>query len=275
MRDENQPMRSTHPPAVYVGGTSGCAMKICFDQRVWILKILAVASWLHAAPPPASLPDDHVPCKISQRVHIAFPARPLSEGIIYGEVTLMMDVDRTGRLADVLVVTHTGRDFADSALDAVKQWRFTPARIAGEPVGSTITLTVEFQVNGVLAYVKPPGAPRTEDAFGDRVVHRPFSIASLDRVPVALSRPGPIYPREWIGEGRTGTVNVEFFIDESGQVRFPRVVSGPDEFLGAAAVAAVKEWRFEPALHQGRPVLVRAQQAFYFRVETPAAKSPR
>ncbi|MBI4624801.1 MAG: TonB family protein [Verrucomicrobia bacterium] len=109
-------------------------MKMCFDQRVWILKILAVGSWPHAAPPPASLPDDHVPCKISQRVRIAFPARPLSEGIIYGEVTLMMDVDRTGQLADVLVVTHTGRDFAESALDAVKQWRFEPALHQGRPV---------------------------------------------------------------------------------------------------------------------------------------------
>jgi outer membrane biosynthesis protein TonB len=104
---------------------------------------------------------------------------------------------------------------------ALKQWRFSPSRIAGEPVGSTITLTVKFQVTGVLAYVKPPTAPRLEDVFAERFVHQPFSIADLDRMPVALARSGPIYPKEWIVADRTGTVAVEFFIDENGRVRFP------------------------------------------------------
>jgi outer membrane biosynthesis protein TonB len=127
----------------------------------------------------------------------------------------------TETLGDVLVIAHTGRDFADAVVGALKQWRFSPSRIAGEPVGSTITLTVKFQVTGVLAYVKPPTAPRLEDVFAERFVHQPFSIADLDRMPVALARSGPIYPKEWIVADRTGTVAVEFFIDENGRVRFP------------------------------------------------------
>jgi TonB family protein len=62
------------------------------------------------------------------------------------------------------------------------------------------------------------------------------------------------------------TVTVEFYIDEQGNVRMaavPRESAG--DIYAAAAVAAVEQWRFEPPLRKGRPVLVLAQQEFNFR----------
>jgi protein TonB len=34
-----------------------------------------------------------------------------------------------------------------AALDAVRQWRFTPTRLNGEPVAVIMTVTVNFRLN--------------------------------------------------------------------------------------------------------------------------------
>ncbi|MDO8540357.1 MAG: TonB family protein [Opitutaceae bacterium] len=247
-------------------------MKIRFGQYVRGLAVLALMSSIGAAPA-AATDTDNIPIKVHQRAKVQFPIRALNLGILRGEASLMMDVDHTGRVVDVLAFAYTRREFADSALDAVKHWRFTPGRSGGEPVGSMITLTVMFEVTGVLAYVKPIAASEEENATGDQFAYQPIATAALDHVPAALQRDGPIYPRQWIDEGRTGAVTVEFFIDETGAVRLPRVVGKADEFLGAASVAAVRTWRFEPPRHKGRPVLTRASQVFTFHPEPNARKT--
>lgn len=215
---------------------------------------------------------DTTPCKIQQRSRIVFPYRALVDGVINGEAVLMLDVDRTGKLTDVLVVAYTRPEFADAARDAIHQWRFTPAQIGGEPVGSTITLNAQFEVNGVLAYVKPLGVSETGPRFDERYEYQAYPLDALDRVPAALQRPGPLYLKEWIQDGRRGTVTVAFFIDEKGQVRFPRIVNQADDYLGAAALDAVRQWRFAPPLRKGRPVLARVSQVFNFEPQSKPAR---
>lgn len=232
---------------------------------------LALASYAGAAVPAADTDTGTVPCRIHQRAGMAFPFRALSEGIVHGEAVLMLDVDRTGQLVDVLVTAYTRREFADSALEAVRQWKFTPARINNEPVGATITLNAQFEVNGVLAYVKPVGVSESATDLDESYAYRPYPLNALDRVPAAVVQPGPIYPKDWIAGGRKGTVTVEFFIDEKGRVRFPRVLSQADEYLGAAALDAVRQWRFAPPLRKGRAVLARVTQVFHFEPQTNTA----
>jgi len=59
-------------------------------------------------------------------------------------------------------------------------------------------------------------------------------------------------------------VEVRFYIDETGAVRMPAVDSDAHPYLAETAVTAVKEWRFAPPTHDGRPVLVAASQVFDF-----------
>jgi TonB family protein len=61
-------------------------------------------------------------------------------------------------------------------------------------------------------------------------------------------------------------VTVEFYIDEQGRVRMAAVPrEAADDIYSAAAVAAVEQWRFEPPLRKGKPVLVLVEQLFRFR----------
>jgi TonB family protein len=219
--------------------------------------------------------EDFVPCQVHQRVPVRFPPRLLDEGILQGEARLLLDVNSSGELADVLVIGYTRREFADAALEAVTQWRFTPARVAGEAASSTITLNIRFNTAGVHAYVKPPfRSDEPEVSAGQQFVYGPAGVAALDAVPAAIRRPRPMYLREWIEEGRTGTVTVQFYIDDTGRVRFPTIVGPADEYLGAAALDAVKRWLFRPPTVQGRPVLTRVQQVFGFHPRSPEEPDP-
>ena len=240
-------------------------MKSRFSRLPRALVTLMVIAGLSAAEPlPAEVAGDFVPCEIHQRVKVKFPVRAFNEGLTHGVVLLMLEVDREGRLGDVLAFAHSGDEFARAALDAVEQWEFTPARFGGEPIGSITTINVQFEVSGVTAYTKLIGQPERQPVSGPRYSYRPFNLSELDRVPKALSRSSPVYPGEWIRQGRTGAVTIDYFVDEDGHTRFPQVVGNADELLGAATVEAVKGWVFEPPLRQGRPVLAQFRQTFYF-----------
>jgi outer membrane biosynthesis protein TonB len=47
-------------------------------------------------------------------------------------------------------------------------------------------------------------------------------------------------------------------------VRVPAVSINDDSVLTALAVAALRQWRFEPPTRNGSPVLVKASQVFNF-----------
>ena len=47
------------------------------------------------------------------------------------EVRFAIDID--GRVKDIVIVTQTNPAFGQAVLDAVRQWRFTPITVGGEP----------------------------------------------------------------------------------------------------------------------------------------------
>jgi TonB family protein len=228
---------------------------------------LVLFAWVPAPIVSANAADAFEPCQIHQKVKVIFPVRALNRGITRGEVSLFLEVDRDGRLGDVLAFAHSGEEFAQAALDAVAHWQFTPASLAGEPIRSINRVNIRFEINGVIAYTKMAGQAEEQPASGERYAYRPYTLEELDRVPKGLVRPSPVYPREWIRQGKKGVVTIDYFIDEVGHTRFPRVVGEPDELLAAATIEAVKTWQFEPPSRQGQRVLAQVRQEFYFEPE--------
>jgi periplasmic protein TonB len=88
-----------------------------------------------------------------------------------------------------------------------------------------------------------------------------ISSGLLDRAPEARAQSAPIYPHEARHDGRSGTVNVEFTVDESGRVIDPRVVSSTDRIFEDATLRAVAKWRFAPGK--------RDMQVVRFRMAVP------
>ncbi|MGH7997180.1 MAG: energy transducer TonB [Opitutaceae bacterium] len=91
----------------------------------------------------------------------------------------------------------------------------------------------------------------------DRMVRR--RIAGLQN---AASRPfvgpAPEYPRSLKRKGTAGRAVVAFEIGRGGQVIDPTVASATDPAFGAAALDAVRQWRFMPKVENGVPVTTRA-----------------
>ncbi len=63
-----------------------------------------------------------------------------------GEVVLEIVVRRDGTVSDVRVLKGLGLDLNEQAIQAVRQWRFAPARLKGTPVDVVVEVAVEFRL---------------------------------------------------------------------------------------------------------------------------------
>lgn len=71
---------------------------------------------------------------------------------------------------------------------------------------------------------------------------------------VALKRANPKYPTSAAKSGAEGWVQMSFVIDESGKVQDPEVQDfGGDRSFKAAALRAIKQWEYSPAIKDGKP----------------------
>lgn len=83
------------------------------------------------------------------------------------------------------------------------------------------------------------------------------------RAPRLISETKPVYPVTAQQAGADGNVVVRIVIDKAGNVVDARAVAGPEILLGAA-LDAVRQWRYEPSMLNGRPVPVQMQVTIPF-----------
>ncbi|MCW5889674.1 MAG: energy transducer TonB [bacterium] len=65
----------------------------------------------------------------------------------------------------------------------------------------------------------------------------------------------PAYPQEARSTGKQGTVILKVTILADGSVSKVEVLRGDEPFV-SSAIAAVKTWKYKPALHKGQPITV-------------------
>lgn len=82
--------------------------------------------------------------------------------------------------------------------------------------------------------------------------HRPFALALL-----------AVFAAE-AATARGGMVVVSYVIDETGAVRVPIAERAIDPAATEAALALVREWRYEAPTVDGAPVLAEAREAVIF-----------
>lgn len=85
-----------------------------------------------------------------------------------------------------------------------------------------------------------------------------------DRAPTVVSTVQPVRPRQVLNFGTSGTVEVAFTITADGRVDQVTVHRSNDTLLEAPVLAAIKQWKFKPAVKNGEVVAVRARQLFTF-----------
>jgi TonB family protein len=102
----------------------------------------------------------------------------------------------------------------------------------------------------------------------------PASAGPCASAPKPISKSAPTYPEKARQARKVGTVILGLTIGKDGATHDLHVVSGPDDDLNQAAIAAVTHWTFEPGTYQGSPVAVEIAVEVNFRLEQNIAPSP-
>lgn len=197
-----------------------------------------------------------------------YPSEARRQGI-QGQVILKVLISENGEVETAEVVSGDPI-LAESALDAVKKWKFKPFIRNGKVVRVSTKLPFDFYFKdkimeqGVSAdrsatsnskvVQSSPTAPPAPGAGGVR-------IAPPDRVPVSagvaqgllIHQVAPVYPSEARNSRIEGTVVLQAVIGKDGRIKDLRLISGRKE-LASAAIGAVQQWRYKPYLLAGNPI---------------------
>lgn len=89
----------------------------------------------------------------------------------------------------------------------------------------------------------------------------------LTRMPAPKVQTVPQYPLQLRRAGIQGDAVVEFLVMPDGAVGEAAVIRATDVRFGDAAIACVKQWKFEPGLVDGKPATCRLQVPMQFTLQ--------
>jgi periplasmic protein TonB len=125
---------------------------------------------------------------------------------------------------------------------------------------AAIAVAVGGRGNGTGTAVGGPIAPSEDDSAA------PVEVKAAGGGPVNLpeeadppepdeNNPAPEYPETARTTGQEARVVLKVVVEKTGTVGRIQVLKGEEPFV-AAAIAAVKGWRFTPAMFEGQPIAV-------------------
>jgi TonB family protein len=173
-----------------------------------------------------------------------------SQGV-EGKVTIEVAVGVEGKAKALQVVRGLGYGLDQNALVAVRDWHFVPAKRNGHAVESITRLDVEFSLKT---------AELNELIANDMATQ----IGPGVTPPQVVHRADAIYPASMKAEKDQGAVVLDAVIPEDGVPRVIRVIRSLDWQFDEIAINSLKEWRFSPAMKDGKPVKVRMNVAVEF-----------
>lgn len=113
----------------------------------------------------------------------------------------------------------------------------------------------------------PKAKPATRMLAKSTVPAAASTTKPIERTVALLSHPRPAYPAPALRGREQGTVFVLAQVDSTGHVSDARVVRRSGSFtLDRAATNEVRRWKFEPALHNGQPVVTSVQVPVSYRI---------
>jgi TonB family protein len=159
-----------------------------------------------------------------------------------------------GKPKTLQVVRGLGYGLDQNALVAVRDWHFVPAHFNGKPLESPTRVDVEFSLKN---------AELNELIANDMATR----IGPGVTPPQVVHRVDPIYSGNTTGRKPEGAVVLDAVFPEDGIPRVIRVIRSLDWQFDEIAITALKQWRFSPAMTEGRAVKVRMNVAVAFRPE--------
>ncbi|MGB7849013.1 MAG: TonB family protein [Candidatus Acidiferrum sp.] len=219
-----------------------------------------------------SVGGDLKPAQLLSSVPPVFPLTA-KERSVYGNVQIDALIDASGNVAKVKALSGPAI-LQHAAMDAVKQWKYSPAVLDGQPTSMHLNVTVQF---GELENSTSPGSGRNRGSGTGSKSHStgsdggyvlrndPNAPLPADLRPPQLTKSvEPVYPLAAKQQNISGNVQIDALIDASGNVGATKILSGPP-LLQRAALDAVKQWKYTPALLSGQPISMHLTLTVEFR----------
>lgn len=207
---------------------------------------------------------------------------------IDGIVKLNAVVDQSGSPHDVAVTSSDSLALNDFAARWIGEQRFEPGTVDGVPATIAIALTVglhtciargrpasgisgpelEFTAHPFVV-IAPSAAPAATDEVAAPAVANvePLVIGGRVSAPMPTLVKDPAYPDAMKSKKEHGRCVLSVLVDATGFPREVRVVKQLTPAMDQSAVAAVRSWRFRPALEDGNkpvPVLITVSVAYLY-----------
>jgi TonB family protein len=121
--------------------------------------VLTAVSRVSGQDQPAANPENATSPGVFKIGHGVTPPRPIHapdpefsekarRAHFQGTCVLLMVVDQDGKPRDIRVTKPLGKGLDEKAVEAVRSWRFDPARKDGKPVAVEIAVEVDFHLYG-------------------------------------------------------------------------------------------------------------------------------
>lgn len=201
--------------------------------------------------------DIHPPqLKLLKRVDPVYPEEARAAKV-EGVVILGVRTDVSGSVERIMIYRSITPLLNKPAIDAVKQWVYEPLIVDGEPKPAVFTVTVRFKLDG------------DEDKDKDVEEMLKGAVRAKDQIkpPKLIKKVNPVYPEEAREEGIQGVVILEILTDKEGKVASIKILKSDSSLLNQAAVDAVKQWKYEPLILEGKPTPVIFTITVAFRLK--------
>jgi TonB family protein len=239
------------------GKTVGLNLKLTVDRG-------SGAQLVPAAPPFRLFRAD--PMSVSAGVmtgNLIYKADPVYPEIakaahVQGAVILHAIISKTGTVERLDVISGPGM-LVSSAQDAVRQWKYKPYLLNGEPVEVETSITVNYTMADSTPLIGPV-PPADEANAGVK------QIGGGVTSPKLISQPESNYTELAKQDKVEGVVLINMVVDEQGLPQHLHVSRGLGDGLNEKAVEAVKQYRFKPAMENGKPVAVWLNVEVEFKI---------
>lgn len=230
--------------------------------------------------------------KLVREVEPVYPEEARKAGV-EGTVILEATADTYGRVASIKVLRGVP-PLDQAAIEALKQWVYEPMVIDGKPHPVVFTVTMRFrlddkkkpEVSGAVEGGVAGGVARGVQGGVQGGVEGGVAGAAADpefekgavratgeiKPPKVITKVPPVYPETARQARVEGVVILEAKADEKGDVVDARVLRSVPA-LDQAALAAVRKWKYEPMLIDGKPHKVVFTVTIRFALDEGSAKT--
>lgn len=208
--------------------------------------------------------------KLIYKVDPVYPEQA-RQAKVEGIVNLEVMVDEQGNVASVRVIQ--GYPLLDqAAMDAVRQWRYSPTILNGQAV--RVLATVQVPVGPLSTSARPLVSPTIIFTAGDSslpVINpavrppqgEPMRVGGNVQESKIIRKVDPIYPELARRARVEQMVMLELRINEEGLVSSVRLIKG-HPLLDRAAIDAVMQWAYSPTYSNGQAIPVIATATVIF-----------